>query len=190
MKKIIILIIIILFFVAVFALGFFTNNIFYQKNILKCSQNYCYNQGWESARRFVVGKYSTNDSGGTIDANRNFINGKITEVQNNKIIVEYKGFEILPSQDLITREVNLNNNTEIDKLAKKDDKAYALELSILKNKTENSKQPDSPENYPAKYSYIKALFADFKVGQDVYIQSDKNIQDQKIFTASIIKILD
>ena len=190
LKKLAIFVGSILFFAAAFALGVFANNICYQKNILNCNKNYCYNQGWDGAQQFISAKYSTNDSGGTIDAKRNFINGKILAVQSDKIIVEYKGSEILPNQDLITREVSLDSNAEIDKLVKKDSKVYAAELADYHKNIKDPKQLDSPENYPAEYNYVKTSFADFKVGQDVYIQASTNIQDQKTFTASIVKILD
>jgi hypothetical protein len=189
MKKIIIFIILVLFFVVAFAFGFFSNNIFYQKNILSCSRNYCYNQGWEAAKQYVNKSFSTNDTGGMINAKRNFISGKTKEIVGDKIFVEYRSLEILPDQNLLIREVSVTSDTDIKKLVQKNDEAYKEELDGYKESIKKSGQLDIPENYPSKYVLEKASFSDLKVGQDLYIQAAENIQDQKSFVASSIEML-
>lgn len=179
---------IILLIIIVFLLGFFSRFLLIRLNVLKCEKNYCYKQCWTDVEN-ILQKRTSNIEEKSL-SNRKYLNGEISKVLADKIIVAVNDANILPKQNLALREIVFEDGVIIERLEEKEESLYSREVEEFKNKNKAEGGPDVLEIYPDKFYYKTIEINDLRAGENIFVQSNENIADNKIIKASLIRVID
>jgi hypothetical protein len=186
-KNIIYLFLIIFFFVA----GFFTSHFFYKPCQVNTANNTVdnntYQTGWIAAknRLMKLGIIETNFDNIPV----NSVTGKIKNINTNTLSVKIVPFDPFSDPTLDERAVKVTNNTQIYQYTKKSEQDFQKEVESYNEKIKRSKILDGNGIMePSAYEKVKAVLADFKIGQNLVIKSKIDIKIAKEFNADEIII--
>lgn len=189
MKKYIIIAIII---IISFFVGFFVARSTYVKKINEAiAQNDIkYQEGWENAKKRLIDRGVYNSGGGE-EVYKDIINGDITEIKGNKLVIKIVPFKLLSDPELDYREVIISDDTKITKTVKKSDEEYKQEVEqYYLDNPEEVNNPNFGIDYPSMFKDAIVTMSEFAVGQKITAKASEDIVEKKSFKIIEATILD
>ncbi|MFH1523061.1 MAG: hypothetical protein ABIE43_04575 [Patescibacteria group bacterium] len=159
-----------------------------------------YQSGWEAAKkRLAETGYAT---GMMNEMEIKSIHGQVEKVEGNKITLKTRPLEPLADPDLDTRIITVDNQTKITMQKQKDQAEYQKEMEDYSQKMQANNEAmmkaepgeapapltDMPMP-PTMYTTKTGSISDIKKDANITITADKNIKNEKQFTALEINLI-
>jgi uncharacterized protein YkvS len=121
---------------------------------------------------------------------KDVVNGEISKINSNSVIIKSIPFEIISNPDLDLREVKISDESKIVLIKTKDEIDYQAETEeFYKNNPDLKDTGFIPEDYPSKFYDEEGGMADLKVGQKVTVKAGGEILNEKSFVAMEIHVV-
>lgn len=169
-------------YIFIFFIGAFFGAYMANKKI-EINEESIYSECWEDARDQLVGicKPATNmDDNAAVT---NFYGKLLTTNQGEKQIV-IDPAPLDDGSDVDSLLVNIDNNTKIDQVVRKDEAEYQEELNIFNKEY----QSDKNAVYPLPFRNEEVDITAFRSGQNVTIVSNEDVRNAKSVSAEKIII--
>lgn len=171
-----------------FVFGYISETIIYNKSCssVPVDPNNTYQAGWQAAQKRLQdsGTFQIIDQKTLIME----IVGNVVEIKSDSLLVKIIPIEPLADSNLDIREIELNSQTLIKKIIKKDEQQYLKELNEFNDKHGDDYygRPDATITPPNAYTETEISLAEVIIGEQVVIKTQENIRDVKKFTANEI----